>query len=81
MFISNNQDAKCRFYPHTAAGSPCQFDEGGPLIQADADGKSIVVGIMSKTKSCALDAPGVYTRVSVYYSWLLTVAGPQAYTP
>lgn len=57
-------------------GSPCQFDEGSPLVQT-IDNLPIAVGIVSKYKSCSLVEPSVYTRVSVYYSWLLKEAGEQ----
>ena len=57
-------------------GTACHFDEGSPLVQVIA-GEPIVVGIMSKTKTCDATSPSVYTRISVFYSWLYNTAGPQ----
>lgn len=50
----------------------CQGDSGGP-IQVMAKGNSClfyIVGITSFGKSCASNAPGVYTKVSSYLSWI-----------
>jgi trypsin len=66
-------------------GSPCQYDEGSPLVQelVDPDTSEKIptaVGIFSKTKICAYgtpEAPGIYTRLSEFYSWLLATAGQQ----
>ena len=58
--------------------SPCHYDEGSPLVQ-----NGLAVGIMSKNNGCgAIGAaltfdPTIYTRLSSYYSWLVTTAGPQ----
>lgn len=65
------------------AGSPCQYDEGSPLVQiytdpVDATTKRLfAVGIMSRTSTCAADVNSVYTRLSAHYAWLLKTAGPQ----
>ncbi|CAK1598693.1 unnamed protein product [Parnassius mnemosyne] len=46
----------------------CQGDSGGPLVA-----NNTLVGIVSWGEGCAdLTYPGVYTRVSVYNSWILT---------
>ena len=61
--------------------SPCQYDEGTPLIQKANYGgvpETIVVGIMSKNQGCTdLSVPSIYTRLATYYSWLLQTAGQQ----
>ncbi|EFX71082.1 hypothetical protein DAPPUDRAFT_309211 [Daphnia pulex] len=62
--------------PPIAAGSPCQYDEGSPLVQVIGT-QHIAVGVMSKAKSCSLDSVSVYTRLSNFYSWLQTTAGQQ----
>ncbi len=41
---------------------------------------SAAVGIFSKTKKCAygaIEATGIYTRLSAFYSWILETAGQQ----
>ncbi|XP_057365136.1 trypsin alpha-like [Daphnia carinata] len=62
--------------PVPTAGSPCQYDQGSPLIQSSI-GQDIAVGVMSKTESCSMDSASVYTRLSIFYSWLQQTAGPQ----
>ncbi|EFX81483.1 hypothetical protein DAPPUDRAFT_224278 [Daphnia pulex] len=61
--------------------SPCQYDEGTPLVQMANYGgipERIVVGIMSKNQGCTdLSVPSIYTRLATYYSWLLQTAGQQ----
>ncbi|KZS19569.1 Uncharacterized protein APZ42_013939 [Daphnia magna] len=60
-----------------AVGSPCKYDEGSPLVQNLSD-VATVVGILSKSDDCSLDtAASVYTRVSIFYSWLINTAGQQ----
>lgn len=45
----------------------CAGDSGSPLVYKDADGKSLVVGIVSYGRDrCASDYPDYYTRVSAY---------------
>jgi len=65
---------------NATAGSPCQYDEGSPLVQVVNDIPT-VVGILSKTDGCSAESYGVYTRVSIFYSWLLNTAGPQPTRP
>ena len=54
----------------------CVGDSGGPLIM-NLDGKVTVVGIVSWGADCGqkidgffLDAPGIYTSVAKYQSWI-----------
>lgn len=63
----------------SGTASPCDFDEGTPLVQQYTDGTRIVVGVMSKPEpACdAATAPSMYTRLTAYYAWLLQTAGQQ----
>ena len=55
----------------------CKGDSGGPLIM-NLDGKVTIVGIVSFGEICKekvngevpMDAPGVYTSVAKYRSWI-----------
>lgn len=51
-----------------------QGDSGGPLILYSISPYGIttpfVVGITSFGQGCAMDIPGVYTRVSEYMDWI-----------
>jgi secreted trypsin-like serine protease len=50
----------------------CQGDSGGPLFQK-IDGSYVQIGIVSWGLGCArAGAPGVYTRIGNYLSWLKT---------
>lgn len=54
----------------------CQGDSGGPLV-ADIAGRPTLVGIVSEGQGCAeADFPGIYTRVSTYFSWLTHTIQP-----
>jgi len=58
--------------------SPCDYDEGTPLVQVYAGNMKIVVGLMSKAApSCTPGNPSLYVRLSAYYFWLLQTAGQQ----
>uniref|UniRef100_A0A1I8MM99 Uncharacterized protein n=1 Tax=Musca domestica TaxID=7370 RepID=A0A1I8MM99_MUSDO len=52
----------------------CQGDSGGPLIMNSINPQGFntpfVVGITSFGRGCALEIPGVYTRVSEYVDWI-----------
>nr|CAH0099929.1 unnamed protein product [Daphnia galeata] len=69
-------------------GSPCQYDEGSPLVQDFEDpntlqGIPVAVGIFSKNKMCTYgaDGVGIYTRLSTFDSWLRNTAGQQPVHP
>jgi len=51
----------------------CNGDSGGPLITRKNDLSSyMLVGVVSGgTSKCGVGAPGIYTRVSSYRSWIL----------
>lgn len=60
--------------------SPCQYDEGTPLVQVaryNGAQELIVVGVMSKNLGCNGSIPSIYTRLAAYYAWLLQTAGQQ----
>ncbi|XP_032788232.2 complement factor D [Daphnia magna] len=57
--------------------SPCNYDQGSPLVQATPSG-NIVIGIMSKNNGCVSPyPPTIYTRLATYYSWIMQTAGQQ----
>ncbi|XP_045030957.1 trypsin-1 [Daphnia magna] len=61
----------------TAGTSPCQYDEGSPLVQT-INSIDYAVGIMSKNKGCGADAVStIYTRLTAYYAWFNDIAGLQ----
>lgn len=70
-------------------GSPCQYDEGSPLVQEIPDPNdatlptiTTAVGIFSKSERCAVSQDkSVFTRLSVYYDWLKNTAGLQPTRP
>ena len=53
----------------------CQGDSGGPMLITDDYGRpehDLLVGIVSWGFGCAdMEFPGVYTRVSFHYDWIL----------
>ena len=53
----------------------CQGDSGGPLMHFELNKRQwVLAGITSYGIDCAApDYAGVYTRVSVYYSWLRSI--------
>jgi secreted trypsin-like serine protease len=69
LLLSENFDA--------GSTSPCNYDQGSPLVQATDTG-NIVVGIMSKNRGCVAPyPPTIYTRLASYYPWLKQSAGQQ----
>lgn len=57
----------------TKAGEgACYGDSGGPLI--NRDGKNpVLIALVSWGSPCAKGMPDVYTRVSSFYNWIMTV--------
>ena len=61
----------------TDVGSPCQYDEGSPLVQTMGT-YTYAIGIMSKNKGCGPGVPPtIYTRLTSYYSWFNKIGGLQ----
>ncbi|XP_046439912.1 trypsin-1-like [Daphnia pulex] len=55
---------------------PCQYDEGSPLFKPTT---ILVMGIVSKNLGCGDSEiyETIYTRLVVYYYWMLKTGGPQ----
>lgn len=65
----------CAAAPRTDS---CQGDSGGPLFIGSGKGATLV-GIVSFGQKCAsATAPGVYTRVQAYSSWISTALAKTA---
>lgn len=62
----------CAWDPQNSRDS-CQGDSGGPLIiEGDTPEEDLQVGVVSFGRDCAdKNFPGVYTRVSHYYDWIV----------
>ncbi|NOQ46846.1 MAG: trypsin-like serine protease, partial [Desulfobulbaceae bacterium] len=54
----------------------CQGDSGGGVFIQDSQDQDVLVGIVSFGVGCARpNFPGVYTRVSNYAAWIVSVTG------
>jgi secreted trypsin-like serine protease len=54
----------------------CHGDSGGPLIVRSADGRPILIGLVSWGLLCGVKGlPGVYTNVSYYLPWIQSIVG------
>lgn len=84
-FSSKNADSR---FMLCAAGTTssgdiidsCQGDSGGPMV-VTANGITRLAGIVSWGQACASHFPGVYTRVSAMYDFLMSQAAIQLAVP
>ena len=58
---------------------PCQYDEGSPLLKPTSPTTFFAMGIVSKNLGCGDSEifETIYTRLSVYYGWMIRTGGPQ----
>ncbi len=58
---------------------PCQYDEGSPLFKPISPTTYVAMGIVSKNVGCGDSEiyETIYTRLVVYYYWMLKTGGPQ----
>lgn len=65
--------------PPPCRGDTCLGDSGGPLIVRTSSGELIQVGVTSAGLGCARPGlPGVYSRLSLYASWIVEATGGEA---
>lgn len=57
----------------------CQADSGGPLLWMGPGDRVQVLGVISYSKGCATQYPGVNTRVFPYLSWIMSVTPDAQY--
>lgn len=56
-----------------------QGDSGGPLqVKQNVNGKNVffLIGVTSFGRACAVETPGVYTRISYYLDWIEKIVWP-----
>lgn len=59
----------------------CSGDSGGPL-HLEVDDHTTLIGVVSFGNNCAKSGfPGIYTRVSNYYDWILENIDEDLYSP
>jgi trypsin len=59
----------CAFSP---GEDSCQGDSGGPIfLGGDSAEEDVLVGLVSWGYDCGGDTPGVYTRISYFYDWIV----------
>lgn len=59
----------------------CSGDSGGPL-HLEVDDHTTLIGVVSFGNDCATSGfPGIYTRVSNYYDWILDNIDENLYSP
>lgn len=66
-------DRLCAGYA-TGKCDACHGDSGGPLLQFDASGRPVVVGVVHAGRGCAEpNYPAIYMRASSYIQWMGSV--------
>jgi secreted trypsin-like serine protease len=55
-----------------SATTPCQADQGGPLVVKQPDNRWYMIGISSWNIGCSA-RPFVYTKIVSYVSWITEV--------
>ncbi|MEV5161078.1 serine protease [Streptomyces sp. NPDC053728] len=60
---------------YTAGSDTCQYDSGGPVVEP-ADGRPILIGVITASSGCATSSPTIHTRVAAYRQWITAATGP-----
>ncbi|KAF7278849.1 hypothetical protein GWI33_007912 [Rhynchophorus ferrugineus] len=65
---------------YTSGKDSCQSDSGGPLLWTNSlNSRMYLVGIISHGIGCALDSPGINTRVTSFLNWIVSTTTDASY--